>query len=632
MAVPTDPGPKDRFTSLDTLAVVRELRSLERSRVDKAFDLPDGGWSVVLRSLGSGRQDLLLVPGRYAAVLPHGEAHSEELSPIAREIRRVFTGAVLRSVTEPGAERYLELVFGRSTEPEELVLALELFGAGNLILSRGGRILAASKPRRWAHRDVRAGAPYVRPPKRADPWSLSPAEIESELGRSRTDLASTLAARLALGGPVAEEVIARGGWVGTEPAATSAGEVAPRLHSTLRELVRELGDHPRGYLVLRGDTALDATPYRSRRWEGIADAEVLERASFSEAAAEYFRTIVTPATTPEEAAAVEERRQIARLVERQRTAIAELDSAARARKEDAEAVLSHYTLVEAALAEAASKDPRPRTLTIDLGGRSVALPVESTVRRTAQTLYEESKRLSEKLEGAVAALQETEARQAVPAGPRGGERGAPAAPVEKRRWFERHRWFVSSEGAIVIAGRDAASNDVLVRRNLKDGDFYVHADLQGAASVIVKRPTPPVSVTEATLREAAQWAVAFSKAWRAGLASASAFWATPEQVSKSAVSGEFVPRGAFVIRGTKHFVRDVPLELGLGRIRYEGEERWVAAPPVAIAARGSVAVLLTPGEERERAEKEVELARDLGISRSLLQSLLPAGGLSIRRP
>ncbi len=91
-------------------------------------------------------------------MLPHGEAHTGELSPIAREIRRVFTGAALQRVAEPGAERYLELTFGRSTEPEELTLALELFGAGNLILAQGGRVLAASKPAAMgSSRRARAG-------------------------------------------------------------------------------------------------------------------------------------------------------------------------------------------------------------------------------------------------------------------------------------------------------------------------------------------------------------------------------------------------------------------------------------------------------------------------------------------
>jgi predicted ribosome quality control (RQC) complex YloA/Tae2 family protein len=630
--VPSDPSPKDRFTALDTLAVVRELRALGRPHVDKAFDRVDGGWSLVLRGTESGRRELLLVPGRFAAVGPVGEGHGEELSPIAREIRRVLTGASLRSVAEPAGERYLELTFGRASESEEIVLALEMFGSGNLILARGGRILAAATSRRWAHRDVRAGAAYVRPPSRSDPWTLGPAGIETELSRSRTDLASTLGARLSLGGPVAEEVIARGGWTGEEPAATSAATVAGRVHAILGELLSEIGDRPRGFLVRRGTEPVDATPYPSRRWSNAPDVEVDQLPTFSEAAATYFRTVLPSSLSPEETAATEERSQLTRLAERQRKAVESLAGAVGDRKADAEAVLAHYAEVEAAIASARERDPEARSAKVDVAGRALAVDLRAGPRKAAQAFFEESKRLAEKLAGATEALKETEARLARPRARSPASRAAAAASAPKRRWFDKYRWFVSSEGAVVVAGRDAPSNDTLVRRNLKDGDYYVHADLQGAASVLVKKPTPPAQVTEVTLREAAQWAVAFSKAWRAGLASASAFWATPDQVSKSAVSGEFVPRGAFVIRGTKHFVRDLPLELGIGKIRYEAEERWTVAPAAAVAARGAVEFLLTPGEDRERGEREKELARDLGISRTLVQLLLPAGGISARRP
>ncbi|HXQ79507.1 MAG TPA: NFACT RNA binding domain-containing protein [Thermoplasmata archaeon] len=186
---------------------------------------------------------------------------------------------------------------------------------------------------------------------------------------------------------------------------------------------------------------------------------------------------------------------------------------------------------------------------------------------------------------------------------------------------------------MVVGGRDAGSNDQLVKRHLKEGDIYVHADLHGAASVIVKHPAPGAPpLSETTYREAGQWAVAFSKAWRAGLASVSAFWVTHDQVSKAAMSGEFVARGAWVIHGTKHPLKDLPNELALGTIDYEGESLWTAAPPESLRRRGTIRFLLTPGPERERSDREEELVRELGISRPLLQSLLPAGGISVRRP
>jgi predicted ribosome quality control (RQC) complex YloA/Tae2 family protein len=633
MPMTAAPTAKDRFSSVDTLALVRELRGLERARVDKAFDLTAGGWSLALRVPSAGRRELVLVPGKYAALLPERSGHSEELSSVARELRRVLTGALLRSVSEPGGERFLELTFSRGPEGSELRLALELFGTGNLVVADGERIVVVAHPRQWAHRTVRVGSAYARPPRRSDPWTLGIDELASELARSRTDLTSTLAARLALGGPVAEELIARGGWAGSEPAATIPRRIADRLHLEMQRLLSEVGERPTGFLYLLGEVAVDATPYASHRWKETPDVTEARRPSFSEAASEYFGSLAGPAISPEERAATEARREIERQIERQRRAVSELAGAVSDRKREAEAIFAHFAQAEAALAEIERGESTERTIEVTLGDVRVPLLRGRSLRESSQALYEAAKRLQSKLEGAEAALRASEDRLTVP--PPRSVASSPAAPVRGHRehWFERYRWFVSSEGVIVVGGRDAGSNDTLVRRHLKDGDVYVHADLHGAASVIVKHPPPGApDPTALTFREAGQWAVAYSKAWRAGLASASAFWVTPDQVSKSGASGEFVARGAWVIHGTKNVLDDLPTELGIGTVDYEGSSLWTVAPPAAVRARGALRFLLTPGPERERADREKELSRDLGLARTRLQSLLPAGGLTVRRP
>ena len=63
---------------------------------------------------------------------------------------------------------------------------------------------------------------------------------------------------------------------------------------------------------------------------------------------------------------------------------------------------------------------------------------------------------------------------------------APRKPL----WFERFHWFITSENVLVVAGRDAQQNELLVKRHLGKGDVYIHADLRGAASTIVKNPKP----------------------------------------------------------------------------------------------------------------------------------------------
>jgi predicted ribosome quality control (RQC) complex YloA/Tae2 family protein len=628
----SEPTPKDRFTSLDTVAVARELRALGRARVDKAFDLPGGGWSLALRAVGEGRRELWMVPGRFAALLPPGAEHGEELSPFARELRRLLTGAGIRSISEPAGERYLEISLGRTDAPEGLTLALEMFGKGNLLVAAGGTLAAVAEPRRWAHRQIRVGVPYSRPPTRLDPWAIGRAELEAELDRSRTDLASTLAARLSFGGPVAEELIARAGLDGAEAAASRAPVVAERVSAAVVELLRELGETPSGYLYERAGTLVDATPYPSRRWSGVDGLVESRRPTFSEAAREFFVSLVPTPPSEEEVEATRRARETERLLSQQSAAVAGLSESIQGLRETAETILTHYAEAEEAIQRQRAESPAILLFETELGGHRVPLSLERSPRESARELFEEVKRQQTKLAGARAALAETEARRT----------GAMARPAPRTRaseprrsklhWFERFRWFVSSEGAVVIAGRDAATNDLMVRRNLKDGDRYVHADLHGAASVIVKHPAPGApELTDLTLREAGQWAVVFSKAWRAGLASASAFWVEPDQVSKAGASGEFVARGAWAIHGSKNVLRDLPMEIGVGTVDYEGDQLWSSAPPSALRARGALRATLIPGDERERPAVEVALAAELGLARDRLQSLLPAGGIAVRR-
>lgn len=142
--------------------------------------------------------------------------------------------------------------------------------------------------------------------------------------------------------------------------------------------------------------------------------------------------------------------------------------------------------------------------------------------------------------------------------------------ARKRYWFENFFWFISTDGYLVVGGRDAEQNDLLVKRYMKTNDIYVHADLHGAASVIIKNefstPVPPK-----TLNEAGTFAVCYSSAWDAKIACAS-WWVYPKQVTKSAPSGEYLTSGAFIIRGKKNYLQLSSLVLGFGFLFRLGDE------------------------------------------------------------
>ncbi|XP_011872509.1 PREDICTED: nuclear export mediator factor NEMF homolog [Vollenhovia emeryi] len=134
--------------------------------------------------------------------------------------------------------------------------------------------------------------------------------------------------------------------------------------------------------------------------------------------------------------------------------------------------------------------------------------------------------------------------------------------LRKMYWFEKFYWFITSENYLVIGGRDQQQNELIVKRYLKAGDLYVHADLTGASSVVIKNPSgnpvPPKS-----LAEAGTMAVAYSIAWDSKVI-ASAWWVHHDQVSKSAPTGEYLTTGSFMIRGKKNYLTQSQLIMGLG--------------------------------------------------------------------
>ena len=134
--------------------------------------------------------------------------------------------------------------------------------------------------------------------------------------------------------------------------------------------------------------------------------------------------------------------------------------------------------------------------------------------------------------------------------------------IRKPFWFERFLWFISTENYLVIGGRDAQQNELLVKRHLRKGDVYIHADLAGSSSVIVKNPSGK-TISPITLAQAGTMAICNSRAWDAKIVT-SAWWVYHDQVSKTAPTGEYLTTGSFMIRGKKNYLPPSQLVYGFG--------------------------------------------------------------------
>ena len=306
--------------------------------------------------------------------------------------------------------------------------------------------------------------------------------------------------------------------------------------------------------------------------------------------------------------------------------------------DDIEATLAEGAEQGIAAAEAVTDvDGEAGEVTVELGEDDVRVPVDPSegVERNADLRYQEAKRIEGKKEGAQEAIENTraelerlEARKAEweradghpdaeadasdadddvdgadEAGAMGGETNwlrRSSIPVRQSdHWYESFRWFHTSDGFLVIGGRDADTNEAIVKKYMDGSDLFFHSQAHGGPVTVLKatgpsEPARDVTIPDRSKREAAQFAVAYSSVWKDGRGAGDAYMVQPEQVSKTPESGEYLEKGGFAIRGDRTYFRDLAARVAVG-VQVEGETRAIGGPPDPIRERAETTITLQPG-------------------------------------
>ena len=140
----------------------------------------------------------------------------------------------------------------------------------------------------------------------------------------------------------------------------------------------------------------------------------------------------------------------------------------------------------------------------------------------------------------------------------------------KKNWYEKFRWFLSSDEYLIIGGRDATSNEIIFRKHIDQNDLVFHTNFPGSPLVIIKNPNN-TQIPITTIKETSEFTATYSRAWKEGWGVVDIFYVNPDQISKSPPSGEFLPKGSFLISGKKNFIKNVKTELTIGLLFIELE-------------------------------------------------------------
>ncbi len=258
------------------------------------------------------------------------------------------------------------------------------------------------------------------------------------------------------------------------------------------------------------------------------------------------------------------------------------------------------------------------------------LNVKKSLEQNAEVYFEKAKKAKRKIEGVKAALKRFELEKDKLLKQQASvierlEKTKTPIPERTKAWYEKFRWFFSSEGFLCIGGRDATSNDIIVKKHTQLGDLVFHTEAPGSPFFVIKAEGKPIG--EATKEEVAQATAAFSRAWRAGVGSMDVFSVTPEQVTKEAQAGTALAKGAFMVYGKRTYYHP-SLEIAIGIL---DDGRVMAGPLSAVKKHCTKYAVIRQGDEKASAiAKHLQKLLGAGTTDEFI-SALPSGGARITK-
>jgi len=619
------------MTSFDIAALVYELNQvIKDARIENIYQLNSITLLIRLHRPNQPTLQLLLEAGKRAHLASY--VLSKPLKPpsFCMALRKHLRNGRISEVQQHEFERVITIKI--DTREGAFSLLTELFGDGNIILvSPQDTILYALTYRRMRDRNILRGENFKHaPPSGKNPLHLSRPDFEEikQYGKLETVRASTKL--LSIGGLYAEEILLRARIDKNTPCETLTTQQIDAIFTETQTLLSQTtaGQFEPSIVVDEKGEWIDVVPFPLKRYAGLT---LKPYKSFNEASDEYYsKAVKIERVSKTEKEFARELAKLQRTLEDQQKSIEESKMIIEQNKAIGDIIYAHLgelqLLAQRIIEEKSidktwdqicseiekkkqtqrtpfiyfqSLDSRRRVLNVSVESTTFSLDLTRSIQASAAGYYERAKKAQRKLDGAEKALRETQTKieelQRRLKEKTEEVLGETQPKKREKAWYEKFRWFHSSGGFLVIGGRDATTNEILIKKHTEPTDIVFHADIVGAPFVVIK--TEGKTPSEQAIREAAQSAASYSRAWREMLHAIDVYWVHPNQVSKSPPPGQYLEKGAFMIRGTKNFVRNVLLRVAIGMVMKENRVAVVGGPPEAIRKQTDVYVEVVPGQQ-----------------------------------
>ncbi len=482
-------------------------------------------------------------------------------TPFLRQLRNYAEGRKIIFLSAIKGERIIFLNVDGGT------IIFELFGNGNLIcVDEGMIILCALREQEFKSRSIKEGQKYALPKSRGSPISdFTPLPYNEEV-----PLAKHMAYNWSISRKLMDEIFFRAGVDSQKTASSLNDDEKRRIMAALKQIVEEVSLSNAIYQYKNSEPI-----YSLIKLEHLSSFQETKYEGLIEGLKQMFDRYLFEAKNLNQDKILKQQELERQYLER-----------AQLLRQLADAIMRYDSEAVQNLASKLNAEIKNGIITINgkLIKGSFPAAVASEIYNEAK-LYEEG---AKKLRESISKINSKEKVQ------------VRYKEVVKREWYEKYRWFITSAGLLAVGGRDASSNESLLRKIMKPNDLVFHADIQGSPFFLIPNNSDDKSIMEAAIATAS-----FSRAWRAGLSSADVYYVKPEQVKFAAPSGEFLPRGGAILVGPKNYIKGVRLQIGIGLIEIENSLKVFSAPLSSSSSHCKWFVEIIPGrlQQSEAAKK-----------------------------
>ncbi|MFX1574448.1 MAG: ribosome rescue protein RqcH [Promethearchaeota archaeon] len=588
--------PTKEFSNFDVFAIVKELDAiLVNSIISNIYEIED--LLILKLKTDFGKKNLIIQKDARINLTEYDYPIPGYPSQYIRSLRKFLKNRRILRISQYKFDRIIILELS-NTDTDTWKFIIELFNKGNfLLLDENNLIIIAKKYKKFKDRNILAKREYIYPKSYgSDFLSIKKEEFIDLFKNSNNEIVRDISRKMHISGLYSEEIL----FQSNVNKKTSSNKIKYDEYSKLFEAFRRLrnqllfGEINAHIIIDKQGQEISVLPFELKI---LKDYEKKYYNSFNEAVDDFFSKFdIKVLKTPKDKKIDDLIRGQEKILKNQIEYLKELKEKKRKYYEIGDFIYANFDKFEKIISiikqarkkgysweEINSKLRYAKEenlvgteyfekiilstnhILFNFNDNEVLFDLKESIGENANIIYSKGKKAEKKIAGTLVAIEKTKENiEKLKL-----EKESLIAEVNflikkpKKKWYEKFRWFISSDGFLIIGGRDAISNEIIFKKYVDQSDLIFHTNTPGSPLTIIKNPENK-AIPQTTIQETADFVASYSRAWQENWGVVDVFYVNPTQISKNPPSGEYLPKGSFIISGKKNIVKNAKTEIAIG--------------------------------------------------------------------